>query len=522
MPQDSLSTIAEIIRTHGANRPEIPALEIGGRSVTYGELDARSSQVAQALQAAGVGRDDRVAFVGKNSIEWFEVAFGLAKLGAVNVTVNWRLAPAEMLHIVNDARAVLLIISDEFVEHLEKIESELHDVATIVTTCLHDRWLRYEAWVEEQPIEDPGVQAAGEDVAFQFYTSGTTGLPKGVMITNDNFFHHVIEIADRYRLTTDAVNLVTLPMFHVGGLRSTLMAMLVGCRTVVMREADPAEILRIIPKYGVTVANMVPAVIQFVLGVPAANHTDFSSLRTVIYASAPITDSVLVAGLEAFACEFIQGYGLTETTALITELAGPEHDPRNRPHLLRSCGKPYPWVEIRIVDPSTGEDMPQGEVGELWTRSGHNMKGYWNNPTATAQTVTADGWLKTGDAGYVDADGFVFLHDRMKDMIVTGGENVYPAEVENILMNHPGVGEVAVIGVPDERWGEAVKAVVVKAPGADLTEAGLIAFARESLAGYKLPKSVDYVDTLPRNPMGKVLKRKLREHYWAGVHRRIG
>jgi len=228
-----------------------------------------------------------------------------------------------------------------------------------------------------------------------------------------------------------------------------------------------------------------------------------------------------VQGMRTFGCEFIQVYGLTETTGAITQLDGVDHDPEGRPNLLRSCGKPYPWVEVRIVDASTGEDAATGAVGELWTRSHQNMPGYWNNPAATAEAITPEGWFRTGDAGYVDDEGFLYLHDRVKDMIVSGGENVYPAEVENVLAKHPGVADVAVIGVPDDKWGEAVKAIVVRS-GPDVTEDELIAFARENLAGYKLPKSVDFAETLPRNPSGKLLKRELREPYWAGVERRIG
>ena len=237
-----------------------------------------------------------------------------------------------------------------------------------------------------------------------------------------------------------------------------------GCTNVVLRDVDPAAILRAIPRHRITNAFMVPAVIQFLLVTPGVEETDFSSLRTLVYGASPISDDILVKGMERFGCEFIQVYGLTETTGAITHLDGADHDPVNKAELLRSCGKPYPWVEVRIVD-ANGEDVPAGTVGELWTRSPQNMAGYWNNPTATAATVTPDGWLKTGDAGYLDDDGYIYLHDRVKDMIVSGGENVYPAEVENVLMTHPDVGDVAVIGVPDEKWGEAVKAVVVPAAG---------------------------------------------------------
>jgi long-chain acyl-CoA synthetase len=226
--------------------------------------------------------------------------------------------------------------------------------------------------------------------------------------------------------------------------------------------------------------------------------------------------------MDVFGCEFIQVYGLTETTGAITQLDHEFHDPISRPELLRSCGKPYAWVEVRIVNADTGDDVPIGVVGELWTRSKQNMLGYWDNVSATHASLTADGWFKTGDAGYRDAEGFLYLHDRVKDMIVSGGENIYPAEIENVLAKHDAVADVAVIGIPDEKWGEAVKAVVVRAEGSDVDEAALITFCRSSLAGYKLPKSVSFTDALPRNPSGKLLKREIRAPYWEGATRQIG
>jgi len=517
----AITALADIVRSHARRRPDAPALEVEGRSYTFGELDRRSSQAAQALRAAGVQRGHRVAFIDKNSAEWFEVTFALAKLGAVNVSVNWRLAPAEMAQIIDDAHAEVVIVGPEHVSHIEKIEAELPRVHTVVAIGDHDRWQNYESWVSAHPADDPGVEVTGEDVAIQLYTSGTTGLPKGVMLTNDNFFKGVDGISAQWRLDEDAVNLAMMPMFHIAGAGWALVGLYHGCRTVVLRDIDPARILSVIPEFGVTNAFMVPAVIQFLLITPGVASTDFSSLRTIVYGASPISDKVLVEGLKTIGCEFIQVYGLTETTGAITQLEAVDHDPEQKPHLLRSCGKPYPWVEVRIVDASTGQDVPVGEVGELWTRSHQNMAGYWNNPTATAEAVTPDGWFRTGDIAYMDADGYVYLHDRVKDMIVSGGENVYPAEVENVLMRHPAVADVAVIGVPDDRWGEAVKAIVVRAEGSDATGDELIAFARESLAGYKLPKSVDFVDALPRNPSGKILKRELRAPYWQGTDRQV-
>ena len=515
MPHPDIATIADIVRVHAANRPDAVALVVGDRTITFAELGARSSQVAQAFSAVGVGFGDRVAFIEKNGVEFFEVICGLAKLGAVGVPVNWRLAAPEMLHIIDDAQAKVAVVGSEFFGHIEAIEDRL--TASIVAIGDHPRWPGFAAWVATHPAEDPGVTTESDDIAFLMYTSGTTGPPKGVMLSNTNYFSKATGIADKWRFDGDSVSLAVMPMFHMAGSGWALVGLAEGCTTVVLRDVDPPAILDAVAQHRITNMLLVPAVIQMLLATPS--DADFSSLRAIVYGASPITDDVLVKGLKRFGCEFLQVYGLTETTGSITQLD--DHDPVQRPGLLRSCGKPYPWVDVRIVD-KDGVDVPDGTVGELWTRSPQNMLGYWNNPDATAATVTPDGWLKTGDAGYREADGYLYLHDRVKDMIVSGGENVSPAEVENVLMTHPAVGDVAVIGVPDEKWGEAVKAVVVPAAGTSPNEAELIAYARQRLAGFKLPKSVDFAEDLPRTPSGKLLKRTLREPYWEGVGRRIG
>jgi len=276
-------------------------------------------------------------------------------------------------------------------------------------------------------------------------------------------------------------------------------------------------LLDLIGAHHITHAFLVPAVLQFMLAMPNLATADVSSLELVVYGASPITETVLTASIEALGCEFMQVYGLTETSGAITQLDPDAH----RPDLLRSCGVAYPWVELSCVDAS-GEPVPTGTVGEIWTRSGQNMLGYWNKPEATAEAITPDGWFKTGDAGYLDAEGHLFIHDRVKDMIVSGGENIYPAEIENVLAQHPSVAEVGVIGVPDEKWGETVKAIVVARPGTTVEEADLLAFARERLAGFKLPRSVDVIDELPRNPTGKILKKDLRAPYWEGRDRQVG
>ncbi len=516
----AIGTVADIVRVHAAGRPDAAAVVVDGQTITFADLDERSNRAAQAFRAAGVGFGDRVAFIDKNGPEFFDVTFGLAKLGAVGVAVNWRLAAPEMLQIIEDSHAGVIVVGPEFFGHVESVEDQLSRVRTIVAIGEHDRWPAFGDWIARHPADDPRVAVAPQDVAMQLYTSGTTGLPKGVMLTNASMFRLSTGVAEKWRFTPDSVNLAVMPSFHIAGAGWALVGLFTGCTNVVMRDVDPGAILRAIPEHGITHAFLVPAVVQFLMAAPGVADVDFSTLRAIVYGASPITDDVLTKAMALFGCEFIQVYGLTETNGAIVQLDGVDHDPRNRPELLRSCGRPYPWVQVRIVD-ADGDDVPTGNVGELWTRGATNMAGYWNNPEATSAAVTPQGWLKTGDAGFVDEDGYLYLHDRVKDMIVSGGENIYPAEVENVLMAHPDVGDVAVIGVPDEKWGEAVKAVIVPASGSAPREADLIAFARDRLAGFKLPKSVDFTDALPRNPSGKLLKRELREPYWEGVERRI-
>ncbi|MGH2685264.1 MAG: AMP-binding protein, partial [Actinomycetota bacterium] len=354
MDISGIQTIADVIRTHGAERTDAPALELDDRSVTFGQLDRRSSQAAQALQAAGVGKGDRVAFIDKNGVEYFEVTFALAKLGAVGVAVNWRLAPAEMAEIIEDAQAEVVIVSEEFFPHIEKVEGELGRVRHIVAIGDHARWPSYEDWIGAHPADDPGVESGADDVAFQLYTSGTTGLPKGVMLTNGNFFKGALQLAGPWEFDETSVNLAMMPMFHIAGAGWSMVGLAYGCQTVVLRDVDPARILQVIPEFGITNAFMVPAVIQFLLMTPGVESCDFSSLRKLVYGASPITEKVLTQGMERFGCDFVQVYGLTETTGAITQLNGDEHDPESRPHLLRSCGRPYEWVELKIVDAETG------------------------------------------------------------------------------------------------------------------------------------------------------------------------
>ncbi len=518
-------SLADTIREHGRERGALPMITFGARTITWAEMDARSSRVAQGLLAAGLAEQDRVAFVDKNGPEYFEVLFGGGKANVVDVAVNWRLQPAEMAYIVNDAEAKLLFVGPDFLGHLDEMEPVLKTVQKVIVIGAEPRretHERYEAWLARHEARDPGRVSALGDVAMQLYTSGTTGLPKGAMLTNGNLGTLLPHVGPLWHVDATSVNLVCMPLFHIGGSGWALVGMVRGCHSILVREFVPQEILATLERHGVTNALFVPAMLQFLTAVPGAAERDYSVLRAIVYGASPITNEVLVRSMKTFRCPFTQVYGLTETTGAITQLPAADHATEGpKARLLRSAGKPFPWVELRVVDPATERDCPAGEVGELWTRSVQNFKGYWSKTEETARTLGADGWLRTGDAGFLDSEGYLFLTDRVKDMIISGGENIYPAEIENALSDHPAIADVAVIGVPDARWGETVKAIVVPKPGMAPRPDEIIAFARARLAHFKCPTSVDFAATLPRNPSGKLLKRELREPYWKGRERRI-
>ncbi|MEJ5221964.1 MAG: fatty acid--CoA ligase [Tepidiforma sp.] len=516
-----IASFADITRVHAAERPNAVALVYQDRETTYRELDERASRVANGLIAAGLQPQARIAYLDKNSDRFFEVLFGAAKANDVMVAVNWRLAPPEVAYVINDAMAEVVFVGQDFFPVIEKVLPELRTVKKVIAIdAPHDGWDYYPDWRDAQPAEDPRVPVAEDDVAIQMYTSGTTGHPKGAQLTNGNFFALLPGATREWgpRWSTDDVNLVCMPLFHIAGSGWGIVGLYAGAKDIILRDVIPPEILKVIPQYGVTRALFVPAVLLFLLQTPGVQETDFSTLKFIAYGASPIPLDLLRNSIATFKCDFAQLYGLTETTGAVTYLPPEDHDP-NGNRRMRSCGRPIAGVEIRVVD-AEGNDVPVGQVGEIICRTKQVMKGYWNLPEETAKSIR-DGWFYTGDAGYLDEDGYLYIHDRVKDMIVSGGENVYPAEVESALFGHPAVADVAVIGVPDEKWGEAVKAIVVKKPGAEVTPEELIAFARERIAGYKVPKSIDFAEALPRNPSGKILKRELRAPYWQGRERQV-
>ncbi len=517
-----INSIADIIRAHGVGRAQNLALVLGDRRLTWADLLHRSQKVAAALADEGVGVQDRVAFLDKNGIEHFEVFFGASMLNAVSVDVNWRLAAPEVEYIVNDADAKVLVVGPDFVSILDAIADNLTTVTKILVIGGHPKYESYEDWVDRHEAADPGATATLDDTAFQLYSSGTTGRPKGVMLSNSNFFGLLPMAKEIWELSADAINLIAMPLFHIGGGGWAVAGMYEGATSVIVRDLDPAALITLIGDEKISHGFVVPAVLQFMLMMPGAADADYSSLKVLVYGASPISEQVLAQSVKVFKCKFWQAYGLTETTGAVVNLPPHDHDVDGpNKHRLRSCGVPGPGVEIKIIDNDTGLEQPTGEVGEIWIRSQQVMKGYWKNPAETTKAITEDGWFKSGDAGFLDADGYVYIHDRVKDMIVSGGENVYPAEVENVLMAHPGIADVAVIGVPHERWGETAKAMVVKAPGSEVTEQDIIDYAREHLARFKCPTSVDWIDALPRNPSGKVLKKDLRAPYWEGRSRNV-
>lgn len=510
-----IETLADIPRAYAALTPNATALSFEGRQTTYGDLDAASNRVANGLIAIGVEPAGRVAILDKNSDMFFSILLGSAKANAVLVPINARLAAPEIAFVINDACAEVLFIGESFLETIGKIRDQLVTVRKVIVLDAS-----YAAWIDTQSSRDPSVVLQPDDVCIQMYTSGTTGHPKGVQLTHRNFMLTSPTAFDFWgQWTADDTLLITMPLFHIAGAGTGVLGLLAGMKIVVLREFVPSQVLNSIQSDRVTASFFVPAMILALLSEKDVEQIDTSSLKRVIYGASPIPIDLLKSALRVFrTTEFVQVYGLTETSGVVTALL-PEDHSRIDSEVMKSCGRPIGGVELRIVD-ALGAPLPPREVGEVVCRTAKNMKGYWNRQDDTARTLKGD-WLYTGDAGYLDENGYLYIHDRIKDMIVSGGENVYPAEIESVLFGHPDIADVAVIGVPDERWGEAVKALVVPMPNAVADPDVILRYARERLAGYKIPKSIEFLSEMPRNPSGKILKRKLRERYWQGHDRRV-
>src|SRR3954466_290705 len=517
------ANLAEMVRARAKSRGDAIAFEFEGRRTSFADFDILTNRVANALIAQRVKPRERIAYLGKKSDIYFELLLGAMKANVVMAPVNWRLAGPEIAFIVEDCKAAVLFAGPEFIEQVRGIQAQLPSVRTFMTTeGGAPDWIDFAAWRDAQSSKDPMVPIGDKDIAIQLYTSGTTGKPKGAMLSHANFLSLVraggAERPDWNKWSNDDVSLVAMPVFHIGGSGWGVLGLYHGAKGVIAREFDPTKVLDFFEKSGITKLFMVPAAMQFVVRQPRAREVDFSRLKYMLYGASPIPAALLKECIAVFKCGFVQMYGMTETTGTIVAL--PPEDHVEGLDRMRSAGKALPGVELAILD-AEGNKLPPGEVGEIATRSGSNMIGYWNLPEATARTLGSDGWLRTGDAGYMDQDGYLYIHDRIKDMIISGGENIYPAEVESAICDHPDVAEVAVVGVPDEKWGEAVKAIVVMKPGKQATATDIINFTRARIAGFKTPKSVDFIEALPRNASGKILRRHLRDPFWAGKDRQV-
>ena len=500
-------------------KPDAEAITYLDRSWTWSQWNDRVRRLAGALTEQGVKRGDVVAFLDKNHPACVELTVAAASIGAANAIINFRLAADEMDYVLNDSGAKLLVVGAELKPGVEALRDKLPHVEQVIEVTPeggdgdeYEAMLAAATPVDRSPDVDPG------DVCIIMYSSGTTGRPKGVALTQSNVIAHTVNGFDNWELDEGDKNLVAMPMFHVAGSSYVQFGLHSGSASIITRDVDGMSLAGGILK-GANRTFLVPAVLAKVLESGDDAVKLFSALKTYAYGASPMPLPLLRAALKAWPnTDFIQAYGLTEVCGVVSRLMPEDHRGENEERMT-SAGKPVPGSEVRVVNPDTLEDAPAGEQGELWFRTKQLMKGYHNKPEATAEAITEDGWFRTGDIGRVDEEGYIFVEDRLKDMIITGGENVYSIEVERVLAEHPAVAEVAVIGVPDAKWGESVKAVV--ALDGEATEAEIIAFAREQLAAYKCPKTVDIVDALPRNPTGKILKKDLRKPHWENAGRKV-
>jgi acyl-CoA synthetase (AMP-forming)/AMP-acid ligase II len=505
--------------------PDGLAFTYGERSWTWREWEDRVRRCAGGLQALGIGRGDVVAFLDKNHPACVELSMAAGSLGAANAIVNWRSAGDEVDYAVNDSCAKVLLVGAELMPTINKIRENLVNVERVIeVTPDGAEGDEYEAFLEGSPRVTRPDDVSPDDVCLVMYSSGTTGRPKGVMLSHANMVSHTLNAHDGWEFEPGDKNMVSMPLFHVGGSSYVLFGIHDGIPSYMTREPDGASLAGAILN-GANRTFLVPAVLAQVLQAGPDAVKLFGALKTYTYGAAPMPPPLLRAAMEAWPeTDFIQVYGLTEVSGVATHLMADEHRDavaEGHPERLVSAGRPIPGVELKIVDPATLEELPTGVHGEIWLKTPQLFKGYLGKPEETAAVITEDGWFRTGDMGKVDEDGFVFVEDRLKDMIITGGENVYSPEVERVLAEHPAVMEVAIIGIPDDTWGESVKAVVALKPETTATEDELIVFCQDSLAKFKCPRSVDIIDALPRNPTGKILKRELRKPYWEGRERAV-
>lgn len=512
--------LGDIVAKNAVDNPERLAVicRSTNSKYTYGELNARVNSLANGLIDLGLCRGDRLAILQHNCASYIEIFFASAKIGTALVALDHRLVGRELAYILNDSETGTLIVGAEYVDVVESVRSQLDKVETVI--CIRGGapgMKSYDEFVSSRPSTEPNVSVDENDLATLYYTSGTTGLPKGVMTTHKNLWVAMMNTEVALPVKSDDITLHTSPFSHIAAVWPLLTHCHAGGTNVILERFDPKLVLEAIQHERVTTWNSVPTMIQRVLEYLDIMSYDLSSLRWVGYGASPMPLEVLKKAISTCGNRFAQVYGSTEAY-IVTLLPKEDHvadGPEVETKKLTSCGKPIGDCEVRIVD-EEGKDVAQGEVGEIAVRGESVFEGYWRNPEETARAIR-QGWFHTGDLAHVDDNGYVYITGRKKELIISGGENISPREIEDVIYRHPSVLEAVVIGVPDEKWGEAVKVVVVLRDGKMADSEEIISFCRQNLARFKVPKSVDFVDSLPKTATGKVMRRELKERYGNGL-----
>jgi len=497
--------IGEFMARRALLTPHREGLVCEGVRRSFKELNERANRFADAMLRLGVEPGDRVAMLALNEPEYFDMLFGLGKIGAMLVPVNYRLAGPEIAFILSDCEARVLVFGKEYTDTVETIRTEIPVKEFVAISDDAPAWASsYETMIGGSSDQEPEIRGGDDDTLTILYTSGTTGRPKGAELSHAYYFWSSVNLMATLGVQIGDSSLVALPLFHIGGLAGPPWFVYQGVKTVLLRSLDPKRFLELLGEEKVTGFGSVPALLDFLKLVPDFEKYDWSSVKVILVYAAPVPVSLIQEYAEA-GIEVRQLYGLTENNT--GSVLGAE-DAVAR---AGSCGKPFFHTEVRVVD-DDGRDVGPEEKGEVLLRAPNTMKGYWNRPKDTAEALR-DGWLHTGDIAKMDEDGYLYIMDRKKDMIISGGENIYPAEIEDSLRRHPKIIDVAVIGYPDEKWGESVKAIAVLEKGEKLTEKELIDWCQGKIGRFKIPKKVIFTDSIPRTPTGKILKRLLREDF---------